>query len=107
MAPDFKKAFHQLKFRWLPKHLNHITEKILFQKRNVSFLAINALFRQEQKFLSKSPEPFHNSFILRGFVSLQKNDNLRLRAEELVVVFQLDRHNNIIVITAYSENDEQ
>ena len=33
-------------FRWLPKHLHHITENIVFKNRNISFLAINALFRQ-------------------------------------------------------------
>ena len=36
-------------FRWYPKHLNHIAENIVFKKRNVSFLAINRIFRQPKE----------------------------------------------------------
>jgi hypothetical protein len=95
----------QLNLKWLPKHLNHIAENIKLKNRNVSFLAINALFRQEEVEIIVSPPPFRHSYILRGFVDLQPNDLLRTKAEILEVAFHLDKHNNIIVTTAYSESD--
>ncbi|MCF8365007.1 MAG: hypothetical protein K9H16_04455 [Bacteroidales bacterium] len=101
-----KDAFKVINFKWLPKHINHIAEGIVFNKRNVSFLAINALFRTGSFKVARSPEPFKNSFFISGFVPLQANDRLRSRAEELTVIFRTDEHLNIIVITAYSENDE-
>lgn len=91
--------------RWLPKHLNHIAENIKFEDRNVSFLAINALFRSSDYMLVKSPPPFENHYIISGYVEVQKNDLLRTKAEYLTVVFYLD--NNIVPITAYSESDEK
>jgi len=99
-------AFKQINFKWLPKHINHIAERIVFDKRNVSFLAINALFRTGGYKVARSPEPFKNSFVISGFVPLQANDRLRSRAEVLTVIFRTDEYKNIIVITAYSENDE-
>ena len=50
--------------------------------------------------------PFKDSWIIEGNPALQKNDKLRITEELLSVIFQLDRHNNIIIITAYSENDD-
>jgi hypothetical protein len=44
--------------------------------------------------------------MISGFVPLQVNDRLRSRAEVLTVIFRTDEHKNIIIITAYSENDE-
>ena len=94
-------------FKWLPKHLNHIAENIVFKKRNISFLAINAIFRQRQTCnIVASPPPFVDSYIIEDFVDLLPNDRLRKNAERLEVVFQIDKHNNIIVLTAFSENDE-
>ncbi len=34
---DINRAIEQLKFKWLPKHLNHIAESIVFKRRNISF----------------------------------------------------------------------
>jgi len=67
-------AFKQLNFKWLPKHLNHIAENIVFKKRNISFLAINALFRLKEVKINSSDTPFSNSFIISGVVPLQAND---------------------------------
>lgn len=106
MDKQVKAALKQLNFRWKAKHLNHIAENIVFKKRNISFLAINALFRQEEITVVNSPLPFKGSYIIRGFVPIQKNDNLRKKADVLFVAFSLDRHFNIIVSTAYSENDD-
>lgn len=95
------------KLKWLPKHLNHIAEHIKLDDRNVSFLAINALFRSSDYILVKSPPPFENHYIISGYVAVQKNDLLRTKAEYLTAVFYLDNHNNIVPITAYSESDEK
>ena len=85
-------ALKQPDFRWLPKHLNHIAEKIVFQKRNISFLSINALFRQKEVQIGKAPEPFSESYIISALIPVQKNDKLRTKAEDLFVVFRLDKH---------------
>jgi hypothetical protein len=103
---DLHQALKQKNFRWLPKHLNHIAENIVFKKRNISFLAINALFRQENFLIEIDPN-FSDSFIIVGYLPLLANDKLRTRAEILKVVFDIDKHNNIIPITAYSENDKK
>ncbi len=103
---ELENALKQLRFRWLPKFMNHIAENIVFKNRNISFLAINAIFRQKDMELEKASPPFIESYFIRGFVPLQKNDNLRTMAEEMTVVFRLDKHDNIIVITAYSKSDE-
>jgi mRNA-degrading endonuclease RelE of RelBE toxin-antitoxin system len=103
---DIKIALKQPNIKWLAKHLNHIAENILFKKRNISFLAINALFRDKNFVLEKSKPPFAESFIIKGFVPVQTNDKLRTKADELSVVFYIDNQNNIIVITAYGESDE-
>jgi len=100
-------ALKQPRFKWLPKHLNHIAENIVFNKRNISFLAINALLRSKELQVAKAPNPFKGSYIAKGFVSLQQGDQLRTVEEELFVIFRLDKHSNIIVITAYSQSDEQ
>jgi len=63
-------------FRWLPKHLNHIAENIKFEDRNVSFLAINALFRSSEYILVKNSSPFENHYAIGGYVEVQKNDLL-------------------------------
>jgi|GEM_PF-2978379 hypothetical protein len=102
---DLKTAIKHLNFKWLSKHLNHITENIVFKKRNVSFLAINALFRQKDVSITASETPFTNSYIISGFVPLQPNDRLRTRADKISVIFRLDEHSNIIPITSYSESD--
>jgi mRNA-degrading endonuclease RelE of RelBE toxin-antitoxin system len=93
-------------FHWFPKHLQHITENIVIQKRNVSFLAINALFRQKHTHIVNVSTKENGHFVVEDFVKVQKNDLLRTHAENLKAIFYLDDHNNIIVITAYSENDE-
>ena len=100
-------ALKQPKFNWLPKHLNHIAEKIAIDKRNISFLAINALFRQKNYQLARSPKPFKQSYIIAGYVEKQKNDQLRTTEEELFVIFRIGSYGEIIVITAYSETDEK
>ena len=103
---DLDNVLKSLKFRWLPKHLNHIAENIVFKKRNVSFLAINALFRQKDTcYIEKDKNGFRGSYTIRDFVELQPKDMLRTKAEWLEVAFYLDSHDNIIVTTAYSEND--
>ena len=94
-------------FRWRPKHLNHIAERIAIDKRNVSFLAINALFRQNDYQVSTSTAGFEDSFVITGLVPLQRNDKLRTISERLYVVFRLDKYGNIIVITAFSESDQK
>ncbi len=91
----------------VPKHLNHIVENIVFKKRNISFLAINYLFRNKNYEISENKEHFKNSFIISGFVPILKNDLIRNRSEELIVIFRIDKFKNIIVITAFSENDEK
>lgn len=104
---NIKIAIKQLNFKWLPKHLNHIAENIVFKKRNISFLAINALFRHPNAKVTTSNIPFADSFIISGFVPLLTNDKLRTIADKLSVVFRIDEHNHIIPITSYSETDEQ
>jgi hypothetical protein len=99
-------AIKKLQFKWLPKHLNHIAENIVFKKRNISFLAINALFRSKSAKATVAEPPFINSYILKGYVEVLPNDLLRIKAENLAVVFRLDEFNNIIVVTAYSESDD-
>lgn len=99
-------AIKQKSFRWKPKHLNHIAENIVLKKRNISFLAINALFHEKKYTIQESDFPFKNSWFIAGNPPVQKNDLLRTKNETLYVIFRLDNHNNIIVITAYSENDE-
>ena len=104
---DFDPILKLPNYKWLPKHLNHIAENIVFKKRNVSFLAINALFRQQETHdIIESPLPFLGSYVIEDFVALQPKDLLRTKAEKLKVVFKIDNHNNIIVLTAYSENDK-
>jgi len=103
---ELNDIFKQINFKWLPKHINHIAEHIVFDKRNISFLAINALFRITDYKIEKSNKPFKDSYVISGFVPLQPNDRLRNKAEILNVVFRIDDYKNIIVITAYSENDE-
>lgn len=100
------KALEELYYRWIPKHLNHIAENIALKKRNISFLAINALFRQKKFEISLSPSLYGDSYIIKGIVPLQKNDLLRTTEVELIVIFRLDKDFNIIVITAYSSSDE-
>lgn len=104
---DFDLILKLPQFKWLPKHLNHIAENIVFNKRNISFLAINAIFRQRKThIIIGSSLPFKDSYIIEDFVDVLPNDRLRTTAEKLKVVFQIDKHNNIIVLTAYSENDK-
>lgn len=103
---ELKDILKQINFKWLPKHINHIAEHIVFDKRNISFLAINALFRSTDYKIEKSQKPFKDSFVISGFLPVQQNDRLRPKAEILNVVFRIDEHKNIIVITSYSENDE-
>lgn len=107
MMTELNSAFKQLSFKWLPKHLNHIAENMVFKKRNISFLAINAIFRQKDVAITSSETTFANSFIISGFVPLQPNDKLRTKAEKMTVIFRIDEHNNIIPITSYSETDAE
>ena len=58
-------------FRWYPKHLNHIAENIVFKNRNVSFLAINALFRQRKTHYIVESEMENGHFLIEDFVPLQ------------------------------------
>jgi hypothetical protein len=92
-------------FHWLPKHLNHIAENMVFKKRNISFLAINKIFRQKETYLIKPSKLGNEHFEIEDFVETLPNDLLRHRAENLKVIFRLDTHKNIIVVTAISEND--
>lgn len=92
-------------FRWYPKHLNHIAENIVFLNRNVSFLAINALFRQKHTHTIEDSYMSNGHFLVEDFVDLQPNDLLRTRAEKLSAVFYIDNHDNVVVVTAFSEND--
>jgi hypothetical protein len=103
---NLQQALKQKTFRWLPKHLNHIAENIVFKKRNVSFLAINKLFRQKSVIVNPSDYPFKDSFIIIGYLDVLPNDNLRLKGEILRVAFQIDDKCNIIPLTAYSESDD-
>jgi hypothetical protein len=96
-----------LNFHWLPKHLNHIAENIVFQERNVSFYAINALFRQKKTHLIIESPMQNGHFIIEDFVDLQTNDLLRRRAERLTAVYYLDNRDNVVVVTAFSENDKR
>ncbi len=93
------------KFHWLPKHLNHIAENIVFKERNISFLAINRLFRQTQTHLIKPSILGNNHFEVEDFVPLLPNDRLRTKPEKLKALYRFDEKNNIIVVTAISEND--
>jgi hypothetical protein len=100
-----REILRQPVFRWLPKHLNHIAENIKLKNRNISFLAINALFRSDAYELDRSAlSP--DAYTIKGHVPIQKNDLLRPMDGTMTVVFYLDRHKNIIPLTAYSENDE-
>jgi hypothetical protein len=103
---NLRQALKSPRFLWLPKHLQHITENIIFKNRNVSFLATNALFRQKQTYEIKPSELGNDHFVITDYVDLQQNDRIRNKAEELSAIFNLDKHDNIIVITAYSENDD-
>jgi hypothetical protein len=99
-------ALKALNFHWKPKHLNHIAENIVFKKRNVSFLAINALFRTKNYELEYDEPPFEKSYMIRNFVEVLPNNLLRQRAEMLTVIFRIDAHHNIIPVTAFSEHDK-
>jgi len=103
---DIKLALKHPNIKWLAKHLNHLAENIIFKKRNISFLAINELFRQKNYVIERSKPPFSESFIIKGYVPLLPNDKLRIKDDKLSVVFYIDYQNNIIVITAYGESDE-
>jgi hypothetical protein len=37
---DLTRVLKSPKFKWLPKHLNHIAENIVFKRRNISFLEL-------------------------------------------------------------------
>jgi hypothetical protein len=103
---DLTRVLKSPKFRWLPKHLNHIAENIVFKRRNISFLAINALFKQQKTYeIEKDKGGFIGSYTVRDFVVSQPNDQLRTREEWLEVAFYINSHGNVIVTTAYSEND--
>jgi hypothetical protein len=102
---NLNRALNNPQFKWLPKHLQHITENIVFKKRNISFLAINALFRQKKSYNLIVSNKENNHFIVEDFVDIQKNDMLRTQAENLTAIFYIDNHDNIIVVTAFSEND--
>ena len=93
-------------FRWYPKHLNHIAENIVFKKRNVSFLAINRIFRQPKTHKVKPSRLGNDHFEVSDFVAVLPNDRLRTRAEVLKVIYYFDKENNIVVVTAMSENDK-
>jgi hypothetical protein len=104
---SIKAILRQPTFRWLPKHLNHLAEHIKFDNRNISFLAINALFRSDDYHLERSIAPFENHYLISGYVAVQKKDLLRTRAEFLTVIFYLDKHHNIVPVTAYSQSDDE
>ena len=99
------KTLNKAQFKWLSKHLQHITENIVFKQRNISFLAINALFRQKKTYNITVSNKENNHFVVEDFVDIQKNDRLRRQAEKLTAIFYIDNQDNIIVVTAFSEND--
>jgi mRNA-degrading endonuclease RelE of RelBE toxin-antitoxin system len=107
MKKNKDQALKDLNFKWLPKHIQHIAENIVFKKRNISFLSINALFRQKNTYSTKPSELGNDHYVIEDFVPLSPNDRLRIRAENLRAVFTLDDHNNIIVVTAISEKDKR
>jgi hypothetical protein len=86
--------------------LNHIAENIVLKKRNISFLAINTLFRLKNVNITFSETPFTNSYFISGIVPIQTNDKLRTKLDRLTVIFRIDEQNNIIPITSFSETDE-
>ena len=86
---NIEQVLKQTNFKWLPKHLNHIAENIIFKKRNISFLAINYLFRNKNYEVFESKKQFKNSFMITGFVPIQKNDKLRNKSEQLTVIFRI------------------
>ena len=92
-------------FHWLPKHLNHITENIVFKQRNISFLAINRLFRQSKTHFIRPSNLGNDHFEVEDFVPVLPNDKLRTKAEKLKAIFRFDKQGNIIVLTAFSEYD--
>jgi len=55
---------------------------IAIKKRNISFLAINALFRLKYYKVLNVDRQFTGSFIINGYVPLQPNDQLRKKAEK-------------------------
>ncbi|MFK7935047.1 MAG: hypothetical protein AB8G22_16165 [Saprospiraceae bacterium] len=100
-------ALKRKKFRWRFVHLNHIAENIVFKKRNVSFLAINALFRMKKELVKvERDDVFRDSYKIIGSVPVQKNDLLRIKQDKMTAVFRVDKHDNIMVVTVYSESDE-
>jgi hypothetical protein len=103
---DLKEILKLPIFYWRPKHLQHITENIVFKQRNVSFLAINALFRQQASYHIEESEHGNGHYIVEDFVKRQKNAYLRTQAEILYAVFYIDDFGRIVVTTAYSENDK-
>jgi hypothetical protein len=44
-------------------------------------------------------------FEVEDFLPLLSNDKLRTKPEKLKALYRFDEHNNIIVVTAISEND--
>ena len=102
---DLDYALTQKNFKWLPKHLNHIAENIVFKNRNISYLAINALFRINDTEYGYAPPPFNGSYFMRGFLKPLPNDLLRTKEGVITVIFKLDKQSNIIPITAYDRND--
>jgi hypothetical protein len=104
---NLQQALKQKTFRWLPKHLNHIAENIVYKKRNVSFLSINELFRVDGTESGQNDAPFEDSYWIKGYLNALPNDRLRLKSERIEVIFQIDRNYNIIPITAYSETDDK
>lgn len=98
-------ALKQKNFKWLPKHLNHIAENIVFKNRNISYLAINEVFRVKDTEYGDASFPFTDSYYMRGFLKPLPNDLLRTKEGVLTVIFKIDNQSNIIPITAYDKND--
>lgn len=102
---NLNSALKDKNFKWLPKHLNHIAENIVFKNRNISYLAINEIFRVKGMEYGDAPFPFTDSYFMRGFLKPLPNDLLRTKEGFLTVIFKIDNHSNIIPITAYDKND--
>jgi hypothetical protein len=67
MKKNKDQALKTLNFKWLPKHIQHIAENIVFKERNISFLSINALFRQKDTYRTKPSDFGNDHFVIEDF----------------------------------------
>lgn len=81
--------------------------KYRHQKKEYIIFSYKRIIQTEWLQSIKCSHAISGSFIISGYVPLQPNDQLRKQAENLSVIFRIDKHNNIISITAYGESDEK